>query len=67
MLAVDKDVPSFLKQLGYPYQINKSNLVSCASPQARGHLFGMFDWLVDAITVSSYELNIVPVLVHWTH
>ncbi|KAI1292334.1 Kinetochore protein NDC80 -like protein [Halotydeus destructor] len=52
IVHLDTDVPNILKMLGYPFQVNKSNLVSWASPQAKGHLFGMFDWLVDAVNYS---------------
>lgn len=50
--SLDVDVPIIMKNLSYPFQINKSYLLSSASLQAKGHIFGMLDWLVDAITVS---------------
>ena len=54
-----EEIITCMKQLGYPYQVNKSCLTSCATPQAKGHLFGMYDWLVDAVSVSSVLKSII--------
>src|SRR6266487_1653162 len=39
----------YLKLLGYPFIVNKSTLQAIATPRAKSIIFGIIDWLVQAL------------------
>ena len=47
--AYETEVQRILKELGYPFQVNKSAFQSISTPKARGTVLGMMDWLVDCL------------------
>ena len=48
--AWDQEIAGIMRTLGYRYPIAKKNLaVSTTSMHAKGQLFGLFSWLVDAL------------------
>jgi SMC interacting uncharacterized protein involved in chromosome segregation len=50
----DQEIAGIMRSLGYKYPVAKKNLaVSTTSMHAKGQLFGLFDWLVDALTFGS--------------
>ena len=48
----DQELPAIMRSLGYRYTIAKKFIVSSTSNHSKGQLFGMFEWLVDAISYS---------------
>lgn len=46
----DQELAATMRSLGYRYAIAKNFTVSSTSTNSKGQLFGMFDWLVDAIS-----------------
>lgn len=48
----DQELPNLMRGLGYRYTIGKKFIVSSTSNHSKGQLFGLLDWLVDAISYS---------------
>jgi SMC interacting uncharacterized protein involved in chromosome segregation len=55
VIPFESEVQKILKDLGYPYQVNKSSLQSISTSKGRGSVLGMIDWLVSCV---SYHQNI---------
>lgn len=51
----ESEVQRILKDLGYPYQVNKSSLQSISTAKGRGSVLGMLDWLMSCV---SYQQKI---------